>query len=1024
MTIKGCNGAVFDLDGVITETAEIHFLAWKDMFDEFLKKRGKEEFTRGDYLEYVDGKPRYDGVKSFLDSRKIDIPYGKSYDTDKKETVCGLGNRKNNRFQKIIRKKRPNVFSNSIQLVKNLKKEGVKVGIASSSKNTRLILRLAGITHLFDTVVDGIISAKEELKGKPEPDIFIRAAEKMGVRPSQSIVFEDAVSGVQAGKNGCFGLVVGVKRGKANLKAADIVVNDLDKLNIKMIEDWFADKINKKGWELEYHNYSAKGEPVREVISSVGNGYMASRGCHVTERDNSAEHYPGTYISGVFNKQPSKVHGKDVWNNDLVNCPNWHLMVIRLGRDRLRPFENEIIDYHQKMDMKRGILLQDIVVKDAKGRTTRVRTERFAGMHDRHMSGLRLEVTPIDHEEDITIESMIDGNIINNNVARYRQLNSKHLDFMDKGKSRGKLNLTVRTNNSKHTIAYSVKNIFQGSKKASIMSDVNTIGEKATFKGKMGKTVSVEKLVSICTSIESENPLKKAEETLTRTEDFQREKNKHSRAWANLWKKADIIVDGDLWTQKVLRLHIYHLLITASTHNTDLDVGMPARGLHGEGYRGHIFWDELYVLPFYNIRFPEISKALLKYRYRRLSAAERYAAENGYEGAMYPWQSADTGDEETQQLHYNPNSGEWDPDLSRRQRHVSVAIFYNFWRYYTMTGDRDFLEELGIDVMVGIARFWADIAKKEKDGKYHIDGVMGPDEFHEKIPRSKKKGLKDNAYTNIMASWLLDKAVLAARMFDEKIVASEEELSHMKDVSENLNINVKDGIIEQFEGYFKLPELDWKRYEKKYGDIHRMDRILKAEDKSPDSYKVTKQADVLMPFYNLDIEEVSDILKRLGVKVGNPKTFLRKNYRYYESRTSHGSTLSKIVHGVVSSYIGDSSTTRRFFEDSLISDISESIRPDTAEGIHTGLMAGSIDFVIRKFAGVNYHKELLEINPDMPEDWSALRFNIIHRGVKYEIELDKGLSIKADKPTEIIIRGKKRRLQKGKERRVSLSKKR
>ena len=209
----------------------------------------------------------------------------------------------------------------------------------------------------------------------------------------------------------------------------------------------------------------------------------------------------------------------------------------------------------------------------------------------------------------------------------------------------------------------------------------------------------------------------------------------HAKSWKALWQKADIRVTGDRFVQRVLRLHIYHLLVTASSHNTNRDAGMPARGLHGEAYRGHIFWDELYILPFFDSNFPDISKALLMYRYNRLDAAREYAKENGYIGAMYPWQTADDGSEETQEVHYNPESKKWDEDLSRRQRHVSIAVFANTWRYVSWTGDKTFLKDYGAEMMLDIARFWGGIAEYEKGtDKYHISGVMGPDEFHEGTP--------------------------------------------------------------------------------------------------------------------------------------------------------------------------------------------------------------------------------------------------------------------------------------------------
>jgi beta-phosphoglucomutase family hydrolase len=232
---------VFDLDGVITGTAAIHSSAWKKMFDEYLYRREKEHdehyraFSRRDYLLYVDGKPRYEGVASFLKSRGIDIPQGLPGDSSVIETICGLGNRKNEMFKEVLTEKGAEVFPSSKTLLFSLKNAGVKLGVASSSKNCRAVLESVGLLHLFDARVDGLVSEELNLKGKPEPDIFIRSCEMLGTNPSESIVIEDAVSGVQAGSNGGFGLVVGIARGNnaSELKehGADVVVADLEEVN-------------------------------------------------------------------------------------------------------------------------------------------------------------------------------------------------------------------------------------------------------------------------------------------------------------------------------------------------------------------------------------------------------------------------------------------------------------------------------------------------------------------------------------------------------------------------------------------------------------------------------------------------------------------------------------------------------------------------------------------------------------------------------------------------------------------------
>ena len=235
------DAVVFDLDGVITKTAKTHSAAWKKMFDEYLKRREKEhgepfkEFTQKDYLDYVDGKPRYKGVESFLKSRGIDLPWGDSEDEPDKETVCGLGNKKNDAFKEVLKSDGAEVYPSTVELLKELKAAGVKLGVASSSKNCKAVLEVADLENYFETRVDGVVSAELGLNGKPEPDIFTTACKNLGVSPKNSIVVEDAVSGVQAGAKGNFGLTLGIAR-EDNLEelrknGADVVVEDLEQVN-------------------------------------------------------------------------------------------------------------------------------------------------------------------------------------------------------------------------------------------------------------------------------------------------------------------------------------------------------------------------------------------------------------------------------------------------------------------------------------------------------------------------------------------------------------------------------------------------------------------------------------------------------------------------------------------------------------------------------------------------------------------------------------------------------------------------
>ena len=799
MSTAKFKGVIFDLDGVITGTARVHALAWESMFNDYLEKAAKKDNKpfipfdpEEDYIQYVDGKPRPEGVKSFLESRGVVLEYGDLDDPPDKATVCGLGNRKNIDFQAVLKKEGPDVFESSIKFVEQLKKQGIKVGVASSSRNCKLILDLADHSNLFATRVDGEVSKELKLKGKPDADIFVVAAKNLGLLPNECVVVEDAISGVQAGRNGNFGLTLGIDRNnmgdQLKLNGADIVIQDLADISIEDINQWFEKGIEHDGWNLTYDSFKPEEEKLRETLCTVGNGYLGTRGSFEGAYA-SDNHYPGTYIAGIFNKVPTKIEDRNIYNNDFVNCPNWHLIEFKIGKGEfINPMAMEIVSYNQNLNMQKGHLERTLVCKDWLGRLTRIYSIRIASMADPHICAVRYCITPINYSALLTIRSSLNGAIINDGVARYSTLTSKHLTPVSQGKTRNGIYLHVRTNRSKYDIVMSaktslLKNLKPVRTKKEIIKEKGKIGEEYSVAAKENTTYTLEKIVSVYTSLDTgvSDPIKSSSAAISKTQSFQSVFSPHVKAWKAIWDKADIKIDGDRFIQKITRLHIYHLMVTASPHNKNIDAGMPARGLHGEAYRGHIFWDELYIFPFYNLHFPQITRALLMYRYRRLDKAREYAKQNGYKGAMYPWQTADDGSEETQSVHFNPTDGSWGPDLSRRQRHVSIAVFNNVYKYIASSNDKKFLHEYGAEIMLEIARFWASAAVYDKKTeRFHIKGVMGPDEFHEAIPGSKEHGITDNAYTNIMVVWLLEKMVELMDRLPKKAVKKLQEKTGFK----------------------------------------------------------------------------------------------------------------------------------------------------------------------------------------------------------------------------------------------------
>lgn len=767
-------------------------------------------------------------------------------------------------------------------------------------------------------------------------------------------------------------------------------------------------KYQEASWKLFYDSFEPSEEGLRETLCTLGNGYFATRGA-VTESIATRIHYPGTYMAGVYDKLGTYLSGRTIYNEDLVNCPNWLLLSFRFEDDDwITPSMGRHLTYHQELDMKKGVFARHIRLRDHRDRRVAVETKRMVHMEEPHYAALKYSIIPENYEGWFVIRVALDGSVQNANVTRYRQLNSKHLNVLSLGSDAANgICLLVETKQSKIKVAQCAKTrIFIDGREKKLRGRVFVRGKREACQEfrvylKRKERCDIEKIVSIYSSKEEGvvDPLKASFYLAKKPVRFDALYKRQAVVWRALWDKFDIKISGDDFAQRVLRLHSFHLLQTAACAGAlNMDAGLPARGLHGEAYRGHIFWDGIFAMPFFDLHEPLISRSILKYRYKRLQEARRYARENGYRGAMFPWQSGSTGEEETQVIHLNPISGKWGPDFSSIQRHVSFAIAYNVWHYWMRSDDHDFFIRYGAELLLSIAQFAASLLKFDpKDGRYHTEGLMGPDEFHEKLPGAQKPGFKDNAYTNLLISWLLHGVtqVVAAlpnahkvRIF-KKIGLTQNELTQWGAMSRNISVIFnKDGIIEQFDGYFRLKELDWEGYRAKYGNIQRLDRILKAEGRTPDDYKAAKQADVLMIFYLFSFQEARDLFHRLGYKFD--RDILRKNYDYYVNRTSHGSTLSKVVHCYVAHLLGRYEESWSWFREVLRSDIYDTQGGTTVEGIHVGVMGGSFDIVMRGFAGVHLSDDFIRIDPCLPKTWPQIKLKFRYKGHWFLLSIARG----------------------------------
>ncbi|HEV8651033.1 MAG TPA: HAD-IA family hydrolase [Actinomycetes bacterium] len=1027
-------GAIFDVDGVLVDSP--HELAWRDALRGLMEGEWRdirdqtswtaERFTPTVYQQLMAGKPRLAGARAALEYFGVpDVDRrAERYATAKQEHIA-----------KLIQEGRFMAFPDALRFILAVKDMGIWVAAASSSKNAQLFLERIRLDTFaaeqrldYDFIRPGMtlqelfdadISGRDFPKGKPDPTIFLTAAEELGVSPGDCFVAEDASSGIQAAKAAGMA-ALGVARLDDRdilLEAgADLVVTTLDDVSQRALaegrleERRAAAELRRRHterppsvWTLVYDSFDPARQGLREALCAVGNGYFITRGA-LPETEADGVNYPGTYVAGLYNQLVTEIAGRKVVNEDLVNVPNWLPLQFRVAGGAWFDIQQaHVLDHRLELDMRHGTLMRQLQWQDAEGRRTSLEQRRLVSMKDEHLAGLETTFTAENWSGTLEVRSGLDGRVINAGVKRYRDLNGRHLAVLGQAEvNKDTVDLQVETTQSHVRVALAARTRLLrdgGTAEADrrLVEEPGFIAHELTFELEEGRPATVEKVVALSTSRDRAVSESRADARLlvAGAEDFAGLFARHESAWNSLWNRFDIQFDSaNEWTETVLHLHIFHLLQTVSPHTAHLDVGVPARGWHGEAYRGHIFWDELFIFPFLNFQRPILAKALLDYRHARLNAARSAARLNGYQGAMFPWQSGSNGQEETQELHLNPISGRWLPDHSHRQRHVNIAIAYNAWQHYMVTGSTAFLRFTGAELLIEIARFWASITTYDgEQDRYEIHGVMGPDEYHEGYPDSDEQGLRNNTYTNVMVVWVLQRALEALEILPphyrqelvEELTIRDDELDRWRDLTRKMKVVFHaDGVLTQFEGYEQLLEFDWEGYRAKYGNIQRLDRVLEAEGDNPNRYKLAKQADVLMLLFLLSPDELRKLLADLGYEVTADQ--LARTVTYHLDRTSHGSTLSGVVSAwVLARY--EPEQAWQFLLRALESDIADVQGGTTAEGIHLGAMAGTVDIVLRCLTGMRACGPVLQFEPALPPKVKQLKFSVHYRGHRVDVAL-------------------------------------
>jgi trehalose/maltose hydrolase-like predicted phosphorylase len=706
----------------------------------------------------------------------------------------------------------------------------------------------------------------------------------------------------------------------------------------------------------------------QETVYTIGNGYFCTRGTF-------EEGYPkddgATLLFGVFDPIP-------VGKEELANVPDWLPIQVFINGERFRLDRGTILEYQRDLDIRQGLLQRTVRWESTQGIRIRVSSERFASLADEHTGAIRYSVTVEESggkDCDIVIRASL-------NLAK-GNYNLMHWDSKDQGHQNAIAWLLSETKKSGVQLAqaFSFVSNNKSFRKEMIDSDVapgiNYTGSLAT-----GETFSAEKTIVMYTSRDSDEVLQSALDHLEKlvgaseqTLVFDELLKKNGEVWQEFWQVADIVLEGDEKAQLGIRYNIYQLRISASSHDDRYSIA--AKGLTGFGYRGHVFHDtEIFMLPFFTYVLPNFARNLLLYRYNLLGTAREKAASNGYEGAQYPWESTLDGREATPTSIVHPENGDIIPVLNGFiELHITASIAHATCEYWRITGDDAFMHDYGAELLLSTALFWASrVEKNVAQDDYEISDVIGPDEWHEHA--------NNNAFTNYMARENLQTALEALEWLQKTDPAKAEQLvtqfhldsqrlNYWRDVIAKIRFpqNKETGLIEQFDGFFKLERFPQEKYEGRktsYQGILGLEVIQK--------YQIVKQADVLML---LTVLERQFDLKTKEV-----------NWEYYYPITDHeyGSSLSPALHTILACQLGKTDLAYKQFVIGNDVDL-ENLRGNTPEGIHSACAGAVWQAIAFGFAGLRVNEDGYTTRPHMPKHWTRLAFKFQHKGELVEVDL-------------------------------------
>lgn len=699
----------------------------------------------------------------------------------------------------------------------------------------------------------------------------------------------------------------------------------------------------------------------------LGNGYMGYRG---TMEEFSKEQLAACNLLGVYDRVG------DCWREP-INAPNGLYTRIICNGIPLSVLDCELEEHTQSLDIGAAIHKRETAFKAPLGNVVKVRSERFLSLDNVHLICMKYSFKSAKLCR-LVVETGIDGDVWDINGPHLKNFEAEIKDKVIV------LNSRTQEFGLKVSVAEAIEIGFNA-------KEDNVIGEKSilrsiTVDAMPDVEYSFYKYVSVFTGKDgAAEPDSSAVKSSLRAlnEGYDKVLAVHKALWNKRWEVSDVQIIGDEEAQLALRYSIYHLLSIAPTHSDGASI--PARGLSGQVYKGAIFWDtEMFMLPFFIYTNPEIARNLVKYRIHTLDGARRKAAEYGYRGAFYAWESQDTGDDACTLFNITDvfTGRPMRTYFRDKQVHISADVVYGIWQYYLMTGDESILLEGGAEVILECARFFYSYSYYKNEKKqFEIVDVTGPDEYHERV--------NNNAFTNMMVKFTLEAALQTIELLSGKhselysdLIAKldfERELANLSEMLEKLYIPGPDEdthVIEQFSGYHSLEDLSLKELKSR---VLNPNEYLGGGNGLAATTKILKQADTVL-MLNLFKRRYTHEIKKA-------------NWEYYEPRTEHGSSLSPCVYALLACDIGNPQWGYKYFMKTATIDLTGESKQYVGTlyigGTHPAANGGAWMAAVLGFGGVDCDGETIIISPKLPEKWESLSFNLKVKGQQFRIIVSK-----------------------------------